>query len=281
MINNLPFNSILGMLGTLLALFGIFMLLAGLKIINVQNVSVASGPRTISVGSLFIVLGIIMLYPEIIEQIKNRSSETPEPTAIAASLAAPKTPTEAPIVQPSLTHSQPSSMEPPTPTKPLIMDEVDVAQGKPTTASGYWQHPTIANYEFAPSAVVDRQKEETNCKSGDHTYWLLPDNEQGWVQVDLQQEYFITKIRWLNTHNSQCLDRATTSFHIEISTVRDFSEAVFVYAGQMEFKPEPLYGQYTLPSPLPARYVRFYVDSYFGEGGGLNELEIHAEVPLE
>jgi hypothetical protein len=34
----------------------------------------------------------------------------------------------------------------------------------------------------------------------------------------------------------------------------------------------------TLPHPVQARYVRFYVDGYHGVGGGLNELEVCAEV---
>jgi len=181
--------------------------------------------------------------------------------------------TTTPTMTPTLT---------PTPTRvftktplPIV---IEVSSGKPATASGFYKGGT--QYSFAPSAIVDGQINEQPCTKGvenGNTYWLLPDRKTGWAQIDLQKIYKVTKIRWLNTHNGSCGDRATTSFHISVSKTGSFTgEELLVYNGRMEFSKTPQIQEYVLTEPVDAKYVRFYVDDYYDWGGGLNELEVYA-----
>jgi len=164
---------------------------------------------------------------------------------------------------------------------PVPVSVLEVAAGKPTTASGYWRHSDLS---FPPGGIVDRRTDESGqCVGGGHNtqYWLLPDGETGWVQVDLLQNYSVIKLRWLNTFNGRCGGgRATTRFHIALSQTGTFGgEEQVIYEGVMAYSLSPAYGEVVLPQPVLARYVRFYVDEYYGYGGGLNELEVYAAVP--
>jgi hypothetical protein len=158
---------------------------------------------------------------------------------------------------------------------------VEVAAGKPTTASAFWDHSDLS---FSSNGIVDRQTNESGlCAAGGHTtqYWLLPDQQTGWVQIDLLQNYKVVKLRWLNTFNGRCGgDRATTHFHIALSQMGDFrGEDQTVYSGEMTYSESPAYEETILSPSVLARYVRFYVDDYYGLGGGLNEFEVYVDVP--
>lgn len=170
----------------------------------------------------------------------------------------------------------------PTGTPTPRFTTVEVAGGKPVTASGYWKG-SASNHVFPPENVIDRKTDESkeDCAPGPHTYWLLPDRSTGWVQVDLQQNYSIVKLRWLNTHNGTCGDRATTHLRIAVSTSGRYEgEEQTVHSGSMAFSRTPNFQEFLLPSTVVARYVRFYVEDYYNWGGGLNEVEIYAQVPV-
>ena len=160
-------------------------------------------------------------------------------------------------------------------------ERIEVAAGKPTTASAFWSHPDLS---FPPAGIVDGQIDEMGeCAGGGHAtqYWLLPDGQAGWVQIDLQQNYDIVKLRWLNVYNGRCGgNRATTNFHIAVSRTGDFrGEEQTVYSGEMTFSQSPTFEETSLSPAISTRYVRFYVDDYYGTGGGLNELEVYATAP--
>lgn len=164
----------------------------------------------------------------------------------------------------------------PPPKTPLLQG-VEVAEGKPVFASSYWRHPTLPNWTYSPDKVTDKQIEEVNCRTGNHTYWLLPDKKQGWIQIDLEGFYPIVKLRWLNTHNSQCNDRAATKLRIVLSKTPQFdSDALEVLNQRLEFLLQPDYQELIFDKPIQARYVRFYIDDYYQNGGGLNEIEVYA-----
>lgn len=159
---------------------------------------------------------------------------------------------------------------------------VEVAGGKPVTASGYWKG-SASSHIFPPKNVVNRKTDESkeDCGPGPRTYWLLPDRSTGWVQVDLQQNYCIVKLRWLNTHNGICGDRATTRLRIAVSTSGRYEgEEQTVYSGSMAFSRTPAFQEFLLPPTVVARYVRFYVEDYYNWGGGLNEVEVYALAPV-
>jgi len=159
---------------------------------------------------------------------------------------------------------------------------VEVAEGKPATASSFYQGRE--NYSFSPSGIVDRKTNELSCIFGveeGNTYWLLADHRTGWVQVDIQENLPIVRLKWLNTHNGDCADRATTKYHIALSQTGEFlGEESVVQNGEIEFTMDVKYEEIILSSPVTARYVRFYVDEYYDWGGGLNELQVYADMSM-
>lgn len=163
--------------------------------------------------------------------------------------------------------------------RPPELTELEVAAGKPVSATAF--HKVSDTHAYPPGNIVDRRTEEPDgCVPGPTTYWLLPDKQTGWAQIDLQRVFQVTRLRWLNTHNGRCgNDRGTTKYRIVLSDTGLFiGEERVVREGTMVFSITPAYEGVTLKEPIRARYVRFYVDGYYGVGGGLNELEVYANV---
>jgi hypothetical protein len=152
-----------------------------------------------------------------------------------------------------------------------------ISRGKNVSASSYWKNGELA---FLPESIIDGRTDEniscTDIITEGHTYWLLAEKQIGWVEIDLGKEYLITKVRWINTHNGLCQDRATTDYHIVISKTRNYSkDGSVISKGTMELETNPEFQEVKLPRQKQGRYVRFYVDGFSHGGGGLNELEIY------
>ena len=149
------------------------------------------------------------------------------------------------------------------------IDTTNLALNGVATASA------IYDGNFPASNIIDGDTGEywPNTPTG---YWLLPGGTTGWAQVDLGSEVLIGKIRWLNTHNAGYMDRAAINYHIGVST--DGTNFGTITSGTMSFTGTPAFQEYELPAPLVARYVRFFVESYYSSGGGLNELEVYRSV---
>lgn len=62
---DIPVSSTLGFIGIVLFGFGLFLVLAGLDIFTIQQVSVRKGPKTWGLGIGIVILGIVLLLPEI------------------------------------------------------------------------------------------------------------------------------------------------------------------------------------------------------------------------
>ncbi|HID74031.1 MAG TPA: hypothetical protein EYP43_03155, partial [Thermoplasmata archaeon] len=104
-------------------------------------------------------------------------------------------------------------------------------------------------------------------------YWLTTNGATGaYLQLDLGAVFTIDRIRLLNTRNAWYYDRSTADFHLSVST--DGANFTDVYSGTLT--EDDIVHWYTAPlTPVEARYVRFYVDSYYGLGGGLAEIEVY------
>jgi hypothetical protein len=162
-------------------------------------------------------------------------------------------------------------------THPVENISVNVAKGKKVTASSYWYHDEMLN--FPPKNVIDGKTIESYCTNilpEGQSYWLLAEKQTGWVQIDLKKAYKITKIRWLNTHNGTCMDRATMKYHIAVSQ-SDYlvNEETIIAEGKMNIQIEPQFEEKIMDGTIIGKYIRFYVDEYYGNGGGLNELEVY------
>lgn len=80
----IPTSSVLGFLGIISLGVGVFLILTGLKIVSVQQVTVSPGKKTWMAGLIFAVIGVGFLFPEI---IKNIQSTTIPATATPVTLA--------------------------------------------------------------------------------------------------------------------------------------------------------------------------------------------------
>lgn len=94
-----PTTSPLSYIGVLTLLFGIFLLLAGLDVIRVKQVTVVRGRRTWVLGVLFSIAGLLILVPDIRTHFPARETNPAEGLRVVASpsaeIAIPMAPSEA------------------------------------------------------------------------------------------------------------------------------------------------------------------------------------------
>ena len=139
-------------------------------------------------------------------------------------------------------------------------------QARATASSSYTDPIWALNFE--PSAAVDGITFESHQPE---TFWLLPNFTTGNLAIDPEGTVKIDRMRILNTHNSGFNDAGTKDFHVD-AIGRD-GKATTVWTGHFSRIGESL--EKILPGIFADRVI-VYVDSYFGMGGGLNEVEISA-----
>lgn len=138
------------------------------------------------------------------------------------------------------------------------------------------------------------------------TYWLLPYQKRGWVQLELPEEAPVRLVRVLNTSNAGTNDYAAMQYRVELLDTSgklvakqngEFGKALD-RPFQQAFKIPEAFRQYgpTFRGMLEpgikvpfgdgwqviefaerprARFVKFYIDSYWALGGGLNEIQVY------
>jgi RHS repeat-associated protein len=149
----------------------------------------------------------------------------------------------------------------------------NVAPGRNTTSSGDYS----ASYNSGH--IIDGSYAE----SGAVDYWLPPANQDvnnpAWVQVDLGSSYVVNGMRFLPTRDGNSLLWATRNWHITVSNDNvvwtDVARGSLPGAVKVNGQWSPMLWNEVKMSPSLVRYVRFYVDSYSGYGGGLNELQVY------
>jgi hypothetical protein len=141
----------------------------------------------------------------------------------------------------------------------------NVAVNSQVTASASYSDQ-FSGLHFRPSAVVDGIKFESHYPE---TYWLLPDHLTGFISIDLPRPVSISRINILNTHNDGFNDRGTKDFHVEVVKINGERKTIwrdaFLKIGELK---EKQFGG------IEASRVIVYVDSFFINGGGLNEIEV-------
>ncbi len=139
----LPASSPVGYLGVITLAFGIFLILAGLDIINWEKINVAHGPKTWGFGIFLALLGIVFLLPDLLGTFSQLP--IPAPTAVVAistptpqteiavteesptKTPEPKPPTDTPTLQPSNTSTPKPSDTPKPPTATLSPAPTDTS----------------------------------------------------------------------------------------------------------------------------------------------------------
>jgi len=103
-------------------------------------------------------------------------------------------------------------------------------------------------------------------------YSLLATRRAGWYEIDLGLPHEVCTLRWLNSNHMGHGNWSTRAWRValkigDIETVVDEGDAGGV--------PSATFHTTVLPECPVADRVRFYIDSYNREGGGLNELEVY------
>ncbi|MGA2064291.1 MAG: hypothetical protein ABSG86_04960 [Thermoguttaceae bacterium] len=137
------------------------------------------------------------------------------------------------------------------------------------------------------------------------TYWLLPPRQTGWLTLKLKQPAPVRLVRLLNTTNAGLNDFATVDFEVELLDDalkvvsrhagsfgrvwdRAFRSALVkpkffagygpAFSGMLEPGAKVPFGsgwqEIVVDRPVPVRYVRVKVLSYWAMGGGLNEVQV-------
>jgi len=138
---NLPVSSTLGFIGIILLGFGMFLVFAGLDIFTIQQVSVKKGPRTWGLGIGIVILGVVLLFPDVSSTnsisentptTQNQETENVQPTETSQ--------VEEPISEVTLTPQQENSQKETNGEitwKPLIFNIPN---------DGNWSQPTNSSY---------------------------------------------------------------------------------------------------------------------------------------
>ena len=166
----------------------------------------------------------------------------------------------------------------------------NVAAGKPVTSSG-----TLAGYtNFVAKNVVDQRIDDFRLgytwdhnRNGDlASYWLGPAGQTDqWIVVDLGRVMDIDRIDLQNTHNTVFDDFGTRDFRIDASGDGVTFTAIFTgtladVSGTGEDIPIESFsvraGDFDLFS---TRYIRFWATNFYGDGAGLSEIFVFAQVP--
>lgn len=136
---NIPISSPLAYIGFLLVALGGFMVLAGLGIISLQQVSVRPGTATTVIGVVFAVIGLGLLYPEV---VPSRQPSTPKDSS--ANTRAEQRASEAPRNEQSISLG--------SDWNPLRFS---------TKGAGLWSEPSDGAYEARGAADTVIWSEET------------------------------------------------------------------------------------------------------------------------
>lgn len=75
---DIPVSSPLGFIGIVLLGFGLFLILAGLEIFSIQQITVKKGPKTWGLGIGLLLLGVILIFPEIRGQTQPELDLSPD-----------------------------------------------------------------------------------------------------------------------------------------------------------------------------------------------------------
>ena len=105
-------------------------------------------------------------------------------------------------------------------------------------------------------------------------YWLAPKQSSAEFVLDLGCEKISNMVELVNTHNGNHRNRATKEFKVSISNYQagPWNEVVYETLEDSRNQTDPLPVQtfpFSLPFEVTARFVKFNLISWYGEGGGL------------
>lgn len=133
-----------------------------------------------------------------------------------------------------------------------LNDTTNIAFAKPATASS-----SYALWAY-PGRTVDGYLT---------THWILGDTS-GWMQIDLGASYPLSRIKWYVYSPGK-----PQNYRIAVSETGQFTgEELLITSGILP-DADGSY-EYIIPDFITGRFIRFYEDSVYGQGG-LTELEVY------
>lgn len=144
-----------------------------------------------------------------------------------------------------------------------------LSAGKPATASSFYD---VGSETFPASNVTDGDFDDTGTDFN-WSFWLSSE-ATGFVTVDLQSSFSITKLRLQNTHNRGHNDRGSNQYNLLVSS--DGTSFTPVVSDSFGTWPALPIVEHNI-APVTARYVRFQALTRYGDSVGLNELEVYGE----
>lgn len=125
--------------------------------------------------------------------------------------------------------------------------------------------PVTASARFGPEFG-----EELAIDGRPDTEWLLPDHQDGWIELSVDPPRRIERVAILNAHNPPHNDRATTTYAIEVyagSTLARTIDGRFAFSAS----PQPVTTDIGVED---VERIRVNVRSVHGLGGGLAEITL-------
>lgn len=118
---------------------------------------------------------------------------------------------------------------------------------------------------FNGANLFDDSVTEDTCVD----YWLLPTRTLGSVDVRFEKLEPVSKLMILNTRNGGYIDRAADRVDLKL-----LKAGAVVSDRQLAVQPYPYWTSIDLDGPVQADELKVSILSYFGRGGGLNEIKI-------
>ncbi|NUM37305.1 MAG: discoidin domain-containing protein [Candidatus Brocadiae bacterium] len=156
---------------------------------------------------------------------------------------------------------------------PIHATPILLSEGKSVTGSSYYNSGSEV---FPYSKIVDGRYNDTGT-GYDWSFWLTPNSSSAYAVIDLGNVYSLSRFEVQNTHNRVHNDRGTKDFRISVSAdgINYTSVVSTTLAAVWGLNPIPIETFHI--SSYQARYVRFDIDTWYGNGGGINELSVYGE----
>lgn len=137
--------------------------------------------------------------------------------------------------------------------------KTDLVKFESVNASSSWSQ------EYGPQNVDDFSVTEDSCSD----FWMLPNNEAGYLNIKFKNIEPIKRVLILNTANSGFMNHGSSKI-----VVTFYHEERVIKELEVKVKPYPQWTKIFLNEPVISDSVRLSVIDWHGNGGGINEVKL-------
>lgn len=168
----------------------------------------------------------------------------------------------------------------------ILSKSIDITTGVPQWWKGglvpvepvnYVGTPVVTNVSasgsfdevlYRPENVMDYRIKDVIGRFPD--FWLSPNFEDGWINLDLEGSYMLSEVRLLNTNNAGIGDRAAGVVKLELYE----GDGSIVYTDEVEVLGFPEWTSLKIDPPILTQAVKLFVAKREFNGAGLNEVRL-------